>query len=161
MFCKCSKFIIIDKSLQIFDLYYCSIAHCRKFRISVFLPFVVRSSFLVITQNGNGVSEVTVTEAEISEIVCTAVGARPAVTIDWYHKTPSGSETKITDGVTQVDTPNGDTFDSVSTLQYTVSKDYNGGTLRCVTTGQEVAESREDTATLNVQCKWWWCNCWY
>ena len=99
----------------------------------------------------------SVTEGEPSAIICTAVGARPAVTIDWYHKTDGGSETQITDGLNQVDSPNAgnpDTFDSVSTLQYTASIEYNGGTLRCVTTGQEVAESSEDAATLNVQCKW-------
>ena len=60
----------------------------------------------------------------------------------------------ITSGASQTNTFNPDlTFDSVSTLQYSFSKEFNGGVLKCKTSGQALAESKEDTAVLNVQCK--------
>ena len=115
-----------------------------------------------MTQDGIGATSVTVTAGQPSdsELMCTAVGIRPGVTIDWYHQTESGSETKITEGVSQIDLHNADdpkvfdVFDIVSTLQYNTSREYNGGTLKCRTTGQDGAETREDTAVMNVRCKW-------
>ena len=103
-----------------------------------------------------GGNTVTVREGETSDIVCTATRSRPAVTVKWYHTSSVGQDTEITDGVSQTESTNpsdSETFDVESTLQYTASKDYNGFTLKCVTTGQLAAESKEDTATLNVECK--------
>ena len=118
----------------------------------------MQCSSLQMTHGGSDATTVTVTADVPSDIVCKAVAGRPVVTIDWYHKTTSGSETKITEGVSQIEEVNAgdpDTFDVTSTLSYTVSKDYNGGLLRCVTTGQynDATISIEDTATLTVQCK--------
>ena len=107
-----------------------------------------------ISQNDVNVDLVTTTENQITEILCTAAEARPPVEIQWYHTNKEGVETIIIQGVSQTNVSNPDgTFDTVSTLQYNASKEYNGGTLRCVTRGQEVAESREDAVTLNIKCK--------
>ncbi len=107
-----------------------------------------------MTQDTRDVDTVTVVVGTPSDIVCTALGARPEVTIEWYHRIGTdGTETQITSGVAEEITENGDTSDTVSTLTYDISKEYNGGQLRCVTTGQQVAPNREDIATLNVQCK--------
>ena len=98
----------------------------------------------------------TVQDGVPSEIVCTAVGSRPEVDILWYQGTGADANQPITEGITKDVTSNPDDdarSDTVSTLQYTASKDYNGGTLRCVTYGQAVAGSEEDTASLNVLCK--------
>ena len=107
-----------------------------------------------MTQDGTDVDTLTVVAGTPSDIVCTSLGARPAVTIEWYHRIGTdGTETQITSGVVEEITENGDTSDTVSTLTYDISKEYNGGQLRCVTTGQQVAQSREDIAVLNIQCK--------
>ncbi|XP_072049828.1 uncharacterized protein [Amphiura filiformis] len=105
-----------------------------------------------MTQDGSDTSNVVVTEGEPSEIVCTAIGARPAVEIRWYHKTNGGSESTITEGVGSTEEDNGDgTFDTVGTLNYTASRNYNDGQLRCQTYGQQVAASREHISALNVR----------
>ncbi|XP_072049829.1 uncharacterized protein [Amphiura filiformis] len=112
----------------------------------------VRSTELKMTQDGSDTSTVVVTEDETSEIVCTAIGARPAVEIRWYHVTNGGSESRITAGVGSTEVDNGDgTFDTVGTLNYTASRNYNDGQLRCQTHGQQVAEFREHISTLNVR----------
>ncbi|XP_072049823.1 cell adhesion molecule 2-like isoform X2 [Amphiura filiformis] len=112
----------------------------------------VRSTELKMTQDGSDTSNVVVTEGEPSEIVCTARGARPAVEIRWYRKTNGGSESRITAGVGSTEVDNGDgTFDTVGTLNYTASRNYNDGQLRCQTHGQQVAASREHISALNVR----------
>ena len=107
-----------------------------------------------MTQNGNST---TTLEDIPSEVTCEATGARPAVDITWYHQTNAGNESRITDISSQINYTNGensDTFDTLSMLQYASNKDYNGGVISCLTTGQEVAQSRRANATLNVQCKY-------
>ncbi|XP_072048891.1 cell adhesion molecule 1-like [Amphiura filiformis] len=97
---------------------------------------------------------VTVIEGDTSAIVCTGIGYRPVVTIEWYHTKSGGQESQITDGVTQTEDPNAgdsDLFDVVSTLQYIADKEYNGGELECITTGQSAAPSQENISSLNVQ----------
>ena len=134
----------------------------KLFQISAKLPNYYRklvtviSSSIRMTQSGAEVNTVTVTAGRPSDIVCTAIGTRPVVVIDWYHQLRGGHEYKITEAVNQVNYTNmvdNYTFDTVSTLLYNASREHNGGTLRCMTTGQEVAESRESIASLNVQCK--------
>ena len=106
-----------------------------------------------MTKDGTEVTTVTVTEGEPSNIVCTSLGSIPTVDILWTQQKDEMSE-DITSGAAQTNTSNPDfTVDSVSTLQYSFSKDYNGGMLKCMTSGQERAESKEDTAVLNVLCK--------
>ncbi|XP_072049868.1 cell adhesion molecule 2-like isoform X2 [Amphiura filiformis] len=105
-----------------------------------------------ISTHGADATVVTLTEGQLIEITCTVTRSRPAVDIWWYHRTQHGSEIRIISGVSQSNTSNGDgTFDTVSNLQYNASKEYNKGQLRCVTTGQEVAASKEDVVTLNIQ----------
>ena len=106
-----------------------------------------------MTESGTEVTTVTVTEGEPSNIVCTSLGSIPIIDIMWMQQ-KDGMSDGITSGASQTNTSNPDlTFDSVSTLQYSFSKDYNGGMLKCKSSGQALAESKEDTAVLNVQCK--------
>ncbi|XP_072049866.1 uncharacterized protein [Amphiura filiformis] len=105
-----------------------------------------------ITEHGTDVTLITITDGQSSDVTCTATRAKPAVDIWWYHRTQHGSEYRIITGVSQSNTSNGDgTFDTVSILQYIAIKEYNKGQLRCVTTGQDVAPSKEDVVTLNIQ----------
>ncbi len=111
-----------------------------------------------MTQDGTSVDTLTVVAGTPSDIVCTASGARPAVGIEWYHRIGTETETQITSGVVEEIKPSGDAFETISMLSYNTTKEHNGGQLKCVTTGQQVAQSREDIAALNVQCKWKGCS---
>ena len=121
--------------------------------IYTFFVSTVPPSSLQMTQDGTSVDTLTVVVGTQSVIVCTALGARPAVSIEWYHRIGTGTETQITSAAAEEITENGDTSDTVSTLSYDISREYNGGQIKCVTSGQQVAERREDTAVLNVQCE--------
>lgn len=98
----------------------------------------------------------TVWEGRASEAVCLATRSRPAVTIKWYLSDDEGHDTEITEGVSQSATTNpsdSETFDVESKLLFTATRETNGYTLKCMTTGQIAATSRQVTATLNVLCK--------
>ena len=100
--------------------------------------------------------KLTVWEGQTSEINCTATRTRPAVTVKWYLTNDEGQDTEITEGVSQTEATNPsdrETSDVKSTLLYTASRATNGYTLKCKTTGQLAAPSKEETATLNVLCK--------
>ena len=93
---------------------------------------------------------ITLTESEQSVLRCTATGYRPAVNLEWYK-----NNVKITTGITEdPPTVNGDTFDTSGTLTLTPTKDDDGATLQCRTTGQVVAPSQTGSLTLNIHCKY-------
>ena len=109
-----------------------------------------------MTQYGSYVTEVTVIDGVVAGVVCTALGSRPIVEIRWYQRYDDESEERIMTGVTQTNTSNADgTFDTVSTLEYTVGDD-SVSSIRCETNGQHVAESRETLAYLIFKCKYSW-----
>ena len=89
-------------------------------------------------------------ESEQSVLRCTATGYRPAVNLEWYK-----NNVKITTGITEdPPTVNGDTSDTSGTLTLTPTKDDDGATLQCRTTGQAVAPSQTGSLTLIVHCKY-------
>ncbi|XP_033647084.1 kin of IRRE-like protein 2, partial [Asterias rubens] len=100
---------------------------------------------VTITVNGSSSSPVDVMAGEEQTLVCTAVGARPRVGIDWTIDGTSRS------GDTETESVNGDTTDTISTLLYTPTRNDNGHQFRCETTGQEAATPQSQSVTLNVQ----------
>ena len=125
-----------------------------QFNLVIYLLSAEPATSITMTVEGTEVPEVTVTEGEPSTIVCTSLGSIPTIDILWTQEKDEMSE-DITSGAAQTNSSNPDlTFDSVSTLQYSFSKDYNEGMLKCKTSGQARAESKEDIAVLNVRCKY-------
>ncbi|XP_072048470.1 uncharacterized protein [Amphiura filiformis] len=107
-----------------------------------------------MTHNGIDVMVVTALEGESSDIVCTSIGSRPETDIWWYHRIKGGNFTRITNGVSQNATTNPDDtarFDTISTLQYINSKEFNGGELKCEVNGMEWADNVDAISYLNIQ----------
>ena len=111
----------------------------------------VQGSLPVITIDGDSSGNpIILRESEQSVLRCTATGYRPAVNLEWYK-----NNVQITTGITEdPPTVNGDTSDTSGTLTLTPTKDDDGATLQCRTTGQVVAPSQTGSLTLNVHCKY-------
>ena len=125
----------------------------RTEHIALLLLLVTVDTFVM---SPKGDDKLTVWEGQTSKIVCTATRSRPAVTIKWYLTNYEGTDIEMTEGVSQTESPNpidSETFDVESTFFYTANRNTHGYTLKCKTTGQLAAPSKEETSIVNVLCK--------
>ncbi|XP_072049831.1 cell adhesion molecule 2-like [Amphiura filiformis] len=122
-------------------------------RVHVYVSFPPIS--FKMTQNGSDVTMLKVLDGDSSDIVCTSIGSRPDIDIWWYHRMKEDDDfTRITKGVSQHSTINVNNtlrFDTVSTLRYIASKQFDGGVLKCEVIGLQMTEKVDAMAYLDVQ----------
>ncbi|XP_071480810.1 uncharacterized protein [Diadema antillarum] len=92
------------------------------------------------------------TAGEEIAAVCTAVGSRPEVDISWYIGNVQQTVGIVTTAA--VNAGNADLSDTTSTFTFTPTKDNDGQSLRCETTGHQLANlNQQDSMSLNVHSR--------